>query len=318
VAPIWLVEGIIQRGNLYAVTALTNHGKTAICLLLGMCVASGRRFAGKDVSPGGVLILCGENPDGFRSRLRATLAAMTLLPADVAGRVTVLPFALPLRLHLDQIKTEATARGEFAMVLVDTSVSFFTGDNEDDNLQARDHACDLRELVELPGHPAVIVNCHPTKSADRETLLPRGGGAFLNEIDGNLTVWAEGETAIFHWHRKKRGPDFDPIPFEFYGTTTEECGIQVPTVVAWPISEERALELKRERRKNENRVLVAMFDNPEGTFRKWAAACQWNPENALSRMYRTMKKLEEYKLAEKRRGEWVLTSKGLSEAEKVR
>jgi hypothetical protein len=51
----------------------------------------------------------------------------------------------------------------------------------------------------LPGKPACVVNCHPaagaSKDISRDSCVPRGGSAFLNEIDTNLSVWAEGECA---------------------------------------------------------------------------------------------------------------------------
>lgn len=318
---VWVVDGLIQRGCLYAMTAITNHGKTAIGLYLSMCVAGGRNFAGRDVLRGGVLILCGENPDGFRTRLRATLEAMSLPVDEVGDMVTVLPHALPLRGYVEQIKEEASRCGEFALVLVDTSVSYFTGDSEDDNLQARSHAWDLRALSELPGNPAVIANCHPTKSALRESLLPRGGGAFTNEIDTNLTVWADGETAHLHWHQKKRGPDFDPIPFEFHGRQMVEFGQSIPTVVALPISDERAGELRRARNQDEDRLLYAMMHEPDGTFRSWATACGWtgNAGNSgTSKVSRTMERLMGDKLVGKSRHGYKLTKEGKDQAQYIR
>ena len=318
-APIeWVVDGVIQRGQLYAMTAITNHGKTAISLYLAMCVAGRKKFCGREISSGAVLVLCGENPDGFRTRLRATMAALDLDSDDLRGQVIVLPVALQLREYVEQIVEECQALGPFALVLIDTSVSYFTGDNEDDNLQARSHAWDMRELIRLPGHPAVIANCHPTKSADRDNLLPRGGGAFLNEIDTNLTVWADGESALLHWQRKKRGPDFDPLPCEFHGKTLEERGQKLPTVVALPITEERAKELKRARNEDENRLLYAMLHHPDGSYAEWADACGWNGEKAKSKVFRVMERLKEDKLVEKTRKGMALTAKGREEAKSIR
>lgn len=318
---VWVVDGLIQRGCLYAMTAITNHGKTAIGLYLTMCVAAGRKFAGREAMRGGVLILCGENPDGFRTRLRATLDAMNISMDEIRGLVTVLPHALPLRGYVEQIKEEAQQLGEFALVLVDTSVSYFTGDSEDDNLQARSHAWDLRALAELPGHPAVIANCHPTKSAMKESLVPRGGGAFTNEIDTNLTVWAEGETAHLHWHLKKRGPDFDPIAFEFHGKSMEEFGQVVPTVVALPISDERAGELRRARNQDEDRLLYAMSRDADATFRSLAMDCGWTGStgnSGTSKVSRVMARLMDDKLVSKNRKGYGLTAQGKTEAQGIR
>lgn len=317
--PVWVIEGIVQQGYLYAMTAVTNHGKTAISLLMGLCCATGRKFAGHEILKGAVLVLCGENPDGFRTRLRATLSLGLGLDAeDVKGQVVVLPMSLPLAEYLDQIKAEAVAMGiEFSMVIVDTSVTYFTGDDENDNLAMRDHALDMRELTELPGRPAVIANCHPTGSADRENLRPRGGSAFLNEIDGNLTVWAEGETASLHWQRKKRGPDFDPIPFLFHGTTLDEMGIAVPTVYAEPISEEMDRELKQKRRESENKVLYQIKHHPNDSIADWCAGCGWDPKKFKSKVHRILHRLKDDGLVKVHRGTWTLTKAGKDEAEYI-
>lgn len=314
----WVVDGVIQKGCLYACTAVTNHGKTAIGLLMAMCVAAGRKFAGRDIKPGKVMILCGENPDGFRTRMKATMDSLGLEREDVAGLITVLPQALPLANSVEQILAEARqVEGEYSLVLIDTSVSYFSGDDEDDNLQARTHAWNMRALAELPGRPAIIANAHPTKSADRENLLPRGGGAFLNEIDTNLTVWAEGETAVLHWHRKKRGPDFDPIPFEFHGKSIEEHGRKVPTVYAAHITDQREHELRKARTQADDRLLHAMLHHPDSTYADWATSCGWNGEQAKSKVYRSMNRLKDDKLVMKYRGSYKLTQSGESEAKRI-
>lgn len=244
--------------------------------------------------------------------------AMGLDDGDLTGLVTVLPQALPLSNSVEQILEEARQKeGDYALVLVDTSISYYSGDDEDDNLQARTHAWHLRSLAELPGHPAIVANTHPTKSADRDNLLPRGGGAFLNEIDTNLTVWSEGETAVLHWHRKKRGPDFDPVPFEFHGMTIEEHGRKVPTVYAAHITDQRATELKKARTEADNRLLYAMLHHPDSTYAEWASSCGWNGEQAKSKVWRSMERLKEDKLVTKFRGSLKLTKLGEEEAKRI-
>jgi hypothetical protein len=44
-------------------------------------------------------------------------------------------------------------------------------------------------LTTLPGGPCTLVLCHPTKRAADDDLLPRGGGAFIAELDGNVAVY---------------------------------------------------------------------------------------------------------------------------------
>ena len=329
-APVWVVGGVIQSNYLYALTAPTNHGKTAVSLVMALCVASGRRFAGLPVMQGKVLILCGENQDGFRLRMLATMDSLGISLNDIRGKVFVLPQSTGLMYLLEQIQKDVESMGELTFVLVDTSVSFFTGDNENDNQQAYNHARALRELSMLPGKPAVVVNCHPSSSAgkdqSRESCVPRGGSAFLNEIDTNLTVWAEGENAEFHWMRKKRGPDFSPILFEYKAISVRQHDQDVPTVVAVHIDEDREKQMRQKRKEAESRLMYEMIRNPTGTIRDWAHGAGFvirsgaNEGKAhTSFTARTLERLKEYKLAERtRRDGWILTPKGKEEAKDIR
>lgn len=328
-APSWVIAGIMQTNYVYALTAPTNHGKTAVSLVMALAVAAGKDFAGLPTTLGRVLIMCGENQDGFRLRMKATMAAMGIELADLRGRLFVLPQAAGLAFLLEQIKKDAERMGDLTLVLVDTSVAFFAGDDENHNQQAYSHARDLRELSLLPGKPAVLVNCHPSSSAgkdhSRESCVPRGGSAFLNEIDTNLTVWSEGETAELHWMRKKRGPDFSPILFEYRAVNVDQHGTAVPTVVAHHIDEEREKHLRTKKKEAEARLMFEMYRNPNGTLREWAndagfvirsGKLQGMPH--LSFTARTLERLKEYKLAERsRRDGWVLTRAGKEEAKDI-
>ena len=329
-APVWVVGGIIQSNYVYAVTAPTNHGKTAVTLVMALCVAAGIAFAGLPVTRGNVLILCGENQDGFRLRMLATMNSLGITLDDVRGRIWVLAQSTGLCYLLEQIKKDAEAMGELTMVLVDTSVAFFGGDNENDNQQAYSHARDLRELSMLPGKPSVVVNCHPAagagKDMTRESCVPRGGSAFMNEIDTNLTVWSEGDTAEFHWMRKKRGPDFSPILFEYRAVNIVQHEQNVPTVVAHHIDEQREKDLRRNKIEAECRLLLAMYNAPNGTIREWALDAGFTIKTGrlagqahVSFTVRTMESLKEYKLLERsRRDGWILTKAGKEEAKDIR
>jgi hypothetical protein len=93
---------------------------------------------------------------------------------------------------------EETAGLDLRLVIVDTAAAYFKGDDGNSNAQQGAYARLLRELTFLPGKPAVVVPSHPVKNASKDNLLPVGGGAFLNEVDGNLTLWsdAEGQTSL--------------------------------------------------------------------------------------------------------------------------
>ncbi len=69
--PDYVIDGIIQRGRLYALTSPTGHGKTAVALYDGCMVAAGRNIGGIEVMQGPVVFLAGENPDDLRCRMYA-------------------------------------------------------------------------------------------------------------------------------------------------------------------------------------------------------------------------------------------------------
>lgn len=319
--PSWVVAGIVQAGYLYAMTAPTNHGKTAVSLVMAMCIASGKAFAGLEVQRGNVLILCGENQDGFRLRMLATLQALELTPAGIDGYCWVYPQSGGLLTILAGIQDDAKEMGDLGFVLVDTSVSFFDGADENDNMAALQHALALRELTKLPGSPAVLASCHPTGSASEEGCVPRGGSAFLNEIDTNLTVWADAETSKLHWMRKKRGPDFDPILFEYKAVTLEQFGRKVPTVVALPITEDREASIRKAKREEENRVMFELNRESEWTFSEMARLCGFLDRHGnpiKSKVHRVLNRLKEVKLVDcDRRKGWYLTAKGKEEAKYI-
>ena len=142
---------------------------------------------------------------------------------------------------LEYLEAEVEAIGGVSLVLVDTSSAYFEGEDENNNHQAGTHARLLRDLTNLSGGPCVIVACHPPKNANEANLQPRGGGAFIAEMDGNLTAKNDEGSVDLHWQGKFRGPDFAPISFELRQVTHQDLkdqrGRLLPTIVARHLSE---------------------------------------------------------------------------------
>ena len=312
-----VIDGVIIRGFLYGLTSRPNHGKTTVAVVIGLLVANSKPFAGMETSGGRVLFLAGENPDDFRLRLIATAQHFGLSLANV----DVLPRSLPLATHIDRIKAEC--KKDYALVVVDTAAAFFSYENEDDNVAAGDHARDLRQLTNLPGHPAVIVCCHPTKNADKESLVPRGGSAFIAELDTNLTLWNDSGTAELS-HGKIRGPTFNAISLALTVTTlagfVDKKGRPVSSIVAVPMSDAQAADALRTAIQDDNRVLYAMLHDPAGSMADWAGACGWTGKDGKPQKYkvdRALKRLTTDKLVRHYRNRYVLTASGSDEAKRV-
>lgn len=321
-----LIDGIpMPRGGLVSITAPTGHGKTTISTLIEVSLCRGLPFAGREVTQGSVLVLAGENPDDFTMHLTATAQDLHLDNADLSrplpmGQLLVVPGTFDVEHELGGLSVQLQAwNTELCAIFVDTSASFFTGTDENDNVAMRRHASSLRALTELPGRPTVFVLCHPTKGATRESLLPRGGGSFIAEVDANLTLWKdESGVVTLHWAGKIRGPSFDPIRFELCKVelkgVKDARGQPIFSVAARHLADEQAEQIEAKAINDENRLLLAMSRDKDASQADWALACGWANSAGIpnkARVNRTLKKLSDQGQADKTHlGCWRLTSRG--------
>jgi hypothetical protein len=319
VPPVWLIDGVVQRSRLYACTSLTGHGKTAVWLFNACMIHAGRMIGQQDVFQGNVLFLAGENPADLEAR-------MIGMARDFDLPLERLPYVLPGSFPLTEEEADALKRDiaglgvPLALIIGDTASSFFPGEDENSNVQAGQYARTLRTLSECKGNPAVMVLCHPIKNASRSNLIPRGGGAFLNELDGNLTLWSEsrGEVTELHWQGKIRGPDFSPLGYRLRSVDTgltDEKGRPEKTIIAEPMSEEAVADHAKQTLANEDVVLRALHDHPDWSYAQIARDAGWvddDDQPMKPRVQRAIHSLAEDKLVtQPRKGaRWELTDKG--------
>lgn len=95
--------------------------------------------------------------------------------------------------------------------------------------------------MEPLGMPCTVALMHPHKSPTKETLLPRGGSAFVGSIDGCLCLWREpgaATTELFPHGQKFRGRPFDSMYFDLvpmdHPTELDNFGDPIGTVIARP------------------------------------------------------------------------------------
>ena len=328
-----IVDGLpVGRGALVAVTAPTGHGKTTVTTLLHASLCRGLTFAAREVTRGSVLVLAGENPDDYTMHLAATAQDLSLDGADLSrprpmGSLLVVPGTFEIDYELEYLKGELARFGtDLVSVFVDTSAAFYTGADENDNVATRQHASSLRELTTLPGKPTVFVLCHPTKNAQRENLLPRGGGSFLAEVDANLTLWKDDSGIVtLHWAGKIRGPNFDPIRFELVPVELEgfkDCrGKPIWSVVARHLPDDRAEQMQAKAMSDDDILLMAMQAKRNGSLADLAKHCGWTNgamQPMKARVFRRLKFLQEKGLVEQdRKDKWRLTPKGEKEADSL-
>jgi len=160
-----------------------------------------------------------------------------------------------------------------------------------------------------------------------DNLLPRGGGAFLAEVDGNLVSILDRETMTVEvtTHGKFRGPEFAPFSFKLVPgkspTLVDTKGREIWTVFARPVSDEDVEQLKNKGRSDQDALLRAMLDKPGDSLLEIAEYLIWQTSQGKpnkQKVQRMMKVLVKDKLVIQRRDDrYVLTPKGEEEAKKT-
>lgn len=319
VPPDYLIDGLAQRRFIYSLTAPTGTGKTAVALLLAASVALGSQVGEYQLEQGRVVYLAGENPDDVRMRWLAMAEAMGFDIETIP--VHFLPGVFKLSEITARIRSEIEKIGPVALVIVDTSAAYFEGSEENANVEMGLHARRMRSLVEMPGGPCVLVACHPVKNAPLDNLLPRGGGAFVAEVDGNLTLSKSDQVVTLHWQGKFRGPDFSPISFRLASATSERLrdskGRKIPTVIAEALTERERTEAEASTRSDEDALLVAINDSDRPSFAGLATTMGWHLRDGRpnkARVQRCASRLKKDGYVKDARGALTLSEKGKTEA----
>jgi hypothetical protein len=233
----FLIDDLLPSAGAYCMTGKRGSGKTSVAVTLAMHVACGAPIWGRKVKLGRVLYLAGENPPDVMRRIEETSEQSGLRPHDKALLVSHgVRDPMLLLSEVDRIGQET---GLFDLVIVDTHQSHYCGDDFNDNAQMAAMAKSYLALAEAQGG-TVLVLSHPNRMVSgKSDLVPAGGGAFLNQLDGNYTIERNGTEIELHWSEKLRAPDFEPVFLDQVKIAFKSVPwgqIKSPTVVAQPLS----------------------------------------------------------------------------------
>jgi Bifunctional DNA primase/polymerase, N-terminal/AAA domain/Primase C terminal 2 (PriCT-2) len=320
--PSYIITGLLQKRFVYSLTGMTGSGKTCIALRIAAHVIKGLELSGRKVKKGKVLYFAGENPDDVLVRWIKLCEEMDI--PSYTPMMHWLPGVPPLKNNeiRKRIYGAAQQYGPFAMVIIDTSAAYFQGDDENSNVQLGEHARLMRRFIALPGNPTVLVTCHPTKHPDQTNLLPRGGGAFLNEMDGNLSCARDNFLIEIDTHGKFRGPEFAPLAFRLHPCKLDhlkdEDGADIWSVITIPITDEEHTSIEDAVEKKRDELMTIMLMRPGLSLAELATELGWQlsdgkPNKSL--VQRLVNKLVIEKQVEKKGGHYTLTKKA---AEKLR
>ncbi len=211
-------DGVLPSGYLYGLTGRRGDGKTAWAIAGTLAVVTGdETILGCIVRRGRVAYIVMENPVDFKMKLAANCYLHNLSYDDVAPLIAIIEGGEPPEAIIEGLRLDAEENGAFQLVNYDTFQAGFamSGHGDfNDNAEVLKFLRRLRPFTELPGQPSTLVLMHPTKNAGEDDLVPYGGGAIINELDGNLTVWSAAPYRIKFWRNKVRGPEFEPRHFQ--------------------------------------------------------------------------------------------------------
>jgi hypothetical protein len=308
----YAIEPFVRSGSLYSLTAKTGAGKTALLINMALAVATGRGtdIIGREVTRGRVAYVAVENPDDLRMRLMVAAFVLNIDLNEIAQNFVILDQRVKPEALVAKLK--ALSAGEaFTLIMVDTLAAYYDGDDINNNVQAGDFMRRLRPMTRLLGLPSVVVAAHPVKNAPNDNLIPYGGGAILNEVDGNLTLSrSTGGVTELHWQGKLRGVEFEAALFRFDTADSPDVldvkGRRVQLPVLYPTTAEEGERREQAAGDRKAALLKAMAQQPNGSIRDWAAAVG----TGKSAVGRNLQALAKAKLAESTLGKWTVTDAG--------
>jgi hypothetical protein len=322
----FVVDDVLRREYVYTITAPTGAGKTAVAVLLALHIADGRPIGKHEVQGGVVVYVAGENPDDVRGRFAVACQEMKIRPESAPVRIVDRSFILAER--ADELQGIIEAVNACAVVVdTDQAVSLSCDSEENNNAERMAHAKRLRGLTRAKSRPVVLDLCHPRKNATKDDLTPRGGSAFLNEVDGNFCLWREADTAeLFSDPNKFRGA---PIAMNFAkrlvtsDAVIDTKGRPIPIPYYCLIDDDEAARQQNQEWKDENRLIWVMAGEPLASIAAWAKSCQWVTADGETprkdKVHRLLKNLAKAKpplVQQARSKHWGLTEHGKKEAQR--
>jgi hypothetical protein len=241
----YLVHNLLVKGMTYTLTARNNHGKTTLAMMIAGAVTRGHDFAGKKTRKGRVLWLSGENTHDTLYKVKGYAQLHQIDPEQIEILQTSLEPKEFEKFVEQQNKLIVLGISDYALVVVD-SLQAYSG-MEDTNTNAAMTAVitAIDVCKKLKGKPTLLVLAHPTKNATEQQLIPYGGGALMNYIDGNLTLWLDEDIAILH-HTKLRQNPFEAMSFKLNRAyeldgLVDDFGIPTTTAYFSPVTAQDAL-----------------------------------------------------------------------------
>jgi hypothetical protein len=184
--PTWTIDTILPEGGYTLVYGKRSTRKSFAALDMGLSVATGIPFHGRDVKRGRVVYLAGEGFRGSKRRVAAWFMARKLDSKDHSRDFALVPFTPKWdttrgREVVRKVLSEITKDGSIALVIIDTARRAMSGD-ENAPTSVGQFLDGVSEVCREFGCAHMILH-HAGKD---ESKGARGGGPFEDDADAVL------------------------------------------------------------------------------------------------------------------------------------
>jgi RecA-family ATPase len=214
--PEWLVSQLLTSGAMSALWGDPGCGKSFLATHLGVCIAAGWEFLGKQTIRGGVVYVAAEGGRGITKRLVAIRERLGL-PRGIPFLLIPTCVDLCTEHHETEGLIEEIQRAAEAMdcpirlVVIDTLNRVMAGGNENDSQDMGALIRNGDRIREQTGAHLMFVH-HGGKDRDRKT---RGHSSFFGALDTAIEITVSETTGNRTGKVRKQKDGEDGITFAF-------------------------------------------------------------------------------------------------------
>lgn len=195
-----LVDGLLFRGTLAQLAGAPGSYKSFLALAMACSVAAGVPFEGHRVPEAGtVLYVAAEGASGLRIRILAWCEHNQVDPADLEGRLLVLPTALALAdPTMVAQAVEVAAEKQVVLTVLDTRSRCTTG-LEENSATDMSLAIGAAERIQRASDGTVLVVHHTGRGGEHG----RGSNAWDGAVWSDLRLRSDELRAVIHCEKHK-------------------------------------------------------------------------------------------------------------------
>jgi hypothetical protein len=216
-----LIDGWLDRGAMSVLYGDSNIGKSFVALHMGLCVATGREWAGRRVTQGFVVYIAAEGGRRFKRRMAAAAKHLGIKRGE--AQFALVRSAVDLRESkrdanaiVDLVRREEAKRGlPCVMIIIDTLSRAMAGGDENSSIDMGSLVENIGLIQEKTDAHLTIIH-HTGKDAARGA---RGHSLLRAATDSEIEV-TPGKIAV----KKQRDMDFaDDVKFKLVDVQLEDA-----------------------------------------------------------------------------------------------